>query len=113
MRDGHQRKCRASQSVVELAADSKVQHLLAKGRSPPHLRTTGAGGQLVKPRGLHSAGLDTTKPFDGVDVGHDAGADEVAQKSQNFIELCFHYFIMQLIFRIMNFFNLYNRSHNN
>ena len=64
---------------VELAANGKDQHLLAN--SPLHQRATGARSQPVKPRGLHRAGLDTTEPFDGVDVDHNAGADEVTDSA--------------------------------
>ncbi|MOA37934.1 hypothetical protein D3C78_1595730 [compost metagenome] len=71
---------------VELAADGKNQHLLANGRSPPHPRATGAGGQPVKPGGLHPAGLDATKPLDGVDVGNNTGTDKVADRTSDILQ---------------------------
>ena len=70
---------------VQLATNGKNEHMLANRRSPPHPRAAGAAGQPVKPGGLHPAGLYTTKPLDGVDVGHNAGADKVADRPSDFL----------------------------
>ncbi|MNE00870.1 hypothetical protein D3C80_932930 [compost metagenome] len=72
---------------VEFATNGKNQHLLANRGSPPHPRATSARGQPVKPGGLHSVGLDTTEPLDRVDVGHDASADEVADRAFKFLDI--------------------------
>lgn len=71
---------------IELAADSQQKHLLANGGSPPYARATGAAGQPVQPGGFHAAGLDATKPLAVVDVGHDAGADKVADRACDFLQ---------------------------
>lgn len=71
---------------IEIVADSKQKHLLTNGGNPPYARATGATGKPVQPGGFHTAGLDTTKPLAVVDVGHDAGADKVADRACDFLQ---------------------------
>ena len=77
---------RQHKSRVELATDSEQKHLLTDRGSPPHPRATGATGEPVQPGGLHSSGLDTTKPPDGVNVGHNAGADEISDRASDILQ---------------------------
>lgn len=47
---------------------------------------TCATGEPVKPGGFDAAGLDATKSLVEVDVGHDAGADKVADRTCDFLQ---------------------------